>query len=168
MKKKQSLPLLTGSIAAIIILLQAGAAPLAAAGSQPLPWNSSHKNPEVKKAYDEEFKTDVMKEPMYLPGLPLYTGKTKFLSGISFPKVKGGATVNMRFSTTDDADTVLNWYRGILSQKPWQMDRGGSVGRSLAARDSKGHIGAVTVFQSRRKGKEWHTEYIVIYKHSEN
>jgi hypothetical protein len=168
MNRKQSLPQFTGSLAAIVILLQTCAAPLAAAGSQPLPWNVSHKNPSVKKAYDEEFKTDVMKEPMYLPGLPLYPGKTKFLSGISFPKVKGGATVNMRFSTTDNADSVLNFYRSVLSQKPWQMDRAGSVGRSLAARDTQGHIGGVTVFQSRRKGKEWNTEYIVIYKHCAN
>lgn len=165
MKRLRVVPSVAMGVA--MVALSAAMGPCCAANPQPLPWTSSHKNPAVKKAYDEEFKSDVMKEPMYLPGLPLYSGPHKLISGITFPKVKGGATVNMRFSTTDDANAVLNFYRGVFMQLPWQIDRAGSVGRSLAARDAKGHIAGVTVFQSKRKGNAYHTEFIVIYKHAE-
>ena len=152
----------------VVVLLLAGLVipGNTAQADQRQPWANSHKNPTVKKAYDEEYHTDRMRVPIDLPNLPLYSGKSTFISGITFPRVKGGATINMRFATTDESQTVLNFYRSIFSQLPWTLDRAATVGTTIAALDSQGHIGEVTVLQSYKKGKQWHTEFIVLYKHT--
>lgn len=74
---------------------------------------------EDEREYAAEYQFRVLKEPVSLPNLPAYTGQAKFLSGLSYPNVKDGATIGLRFAVREDPSAVLGWYKEAFRGYQW-------------------------------------------------
>ena len=78
-------------------------------------------NEEATSELQTEYKHQVLKEPVSLPDLPAYTGQSKFIFGISYPGVKSGASIGLRFCVKEDAAQVIDWYRTALHGYKWTV-----------------------------------------------
>ncbi len=111
----------------------------------------------------DEYDTKALTGPIALPGLPLYTGKATFVSGGYLPNVMGGSTCYQRFRAFEDRDTVLTWYRDVLTMNKWCLDSTATRGDAIAAiLPGKGtcHIQSVPVMVEGR----YKCEFLVQYK----
>lgn len=79
----------------------------------------SSAQPQEESELAAEYQFQVLKEPVGLPNLPNYTGQAKFISGLSYPKVKDGATIGLRFAVREEPALVLNWYKEAFRGYQW-------------------------------------------------
>jgi hypothetical protein len=74
----------------------------------------------LKNTENPEFKSERLTRPVDLPDVPMFQGQgTQFVTGTSFPNVKGGQSVTMQFTVKEAPDVVLSWYKDTLSTNRW-------------------------------------------------
>lgn len=102
--------------AGIFAMTPSTAQPSSGAHSSPAP-NSPMRQ---RNTDNPEFKAEHLSKPIDVADMPLYSGKNvKFVTGTAFPKVKGGSSITMEFSTADQPKQVLEWYTATLRQYGW-------------------------------------------------
>lgn len=94
--------------------------------------------------------------PMDLPGVPQYSGDSKFRFGLlrqNFDN-RGGTSVALRYSTRNSAEDVIRFYYTVLPQYRWKL--GKSSGQQLSAELNGNRL---TVMIMPRSSKEFATDY---------
>ncbi len=70
----------------------------------------------------KELKEKPLPTPVPLPGIPQYTGQSRYTSGYSFDNGNGaGITYCEKWRIKEDRSAVLTWYRTALSAAGWRM-----------------------------------------------
>jgi len=63
----------------------------------------------------------LMKEPPVLPGLPNYTGVSKFVNGYVQPTEKGYVVYQISLLTKEQPEQVRNWYYDAFNMWQWKI-----------------------------------------------
>jgi hypothetical protein len=95
-----------------ILLLSAGAQQKPAL-KRPLPYRPT--------SADQEFKTEKLTAPITFPEVPLYTGQSKFLSGLRYPNDTTGRRMTMTVGVMEEPNQILDWYRQSLKLYKWTI-----------------------------------------------
>ena len=102
------------------------------------------------------YETQKLQSQVSLQSLPEYcgrNGKATFESGFSYPRLKAGQCVVMRFLSKDRTEDVMLYYRGSLQQSGWQVNEMQSNSKQMTAtRKQDGLICTFCVFPSFQPG----------------
>ncbi|MBK9144384.1 MAG: hypothetical protein IPM23_17960 [Candidatus Melainabacteria bacterium] len=78
-------------------------------------------DPRRTKEQDPEFKANQLDRPIALPGLPDFTGKQHFISGLVYPNAKQGPGYFLSFNTENTEQQVKDWWRAALQGGQWSL-----------------------------------------------
>ena len=71
---------------------------------------------------NEEYKTEYLKAPVELPGVPTYSGqRLTFERGFRYPNPRSGMKIGLNYLALEDEQTILAWYRQALPMYKWKM-----------------------------------------------
>ena len=110
---------------------------------------------------DQEFHSDKLTAPVSLPGLPPYTGRAQFITGLRYPYDSTGQRIGMTFGTTEEPDQVLDWYRSSLKMYNWTMVPDTSDPNLIAGHLSGNSIGVRVI---RSTSPSYRSEIVISYK----
>ena len=65
----------------------------------------------------------ILRKPVELPNLPMYTGKCHFLGGQSELHAKGGPRYRMCFQSEDSQSDILSWYANTFVLYRWKIEQ---------------------------------------------
>lgn len=65
----------------------------------------------------------LLRKPVELPNLPMYTGKCHFLGGQSELRAKGGPRYRMCFQSEDSQSDILSWYANTFVLYRWKIEQ---------------------------------------------
>lgn len=82
---------------------------------------------------DREYACESLSQPVELPGIPMFTGKAKFLSGLRYPNDHTGYRIGLTYAATEDEGQVMDWYRTALSTYSWKLLDIAQDGKTLTA-----------------------------------
>jgi hypothetical protein len=144
----------TVAAAAMAVSLLSTAAALA---KQPI----NGQRPYRPATADQEFKTEKLSAPVTLPGVPLYTGRFTFLSGLRYPNDSTGQRIGMTFGCTEAPDAVMDWYRGSLKMYNWTVLPATSDPNLVAAHQGGNTL---TIRANRSNSPIYRSEIVISYK----
>jgi len=78
-------------------------------------------DPRRTKEQEAEFKANQLDRPIALPGLPDFTGKQHFVSGLVYPNAKQGPGYFLSFNTENTEQQVKDWWRAALQGGQWSL-----------------------------------------------
>lgn len=70
---------------------------------------------------DREYACENLTQPVDIPGVPMFTGRSKFLSGLRYPNDRSGYRIGMTYAATEDEMQVLEWYKTALTTYSWKL-----------------------------------------------
>lgn len=70
----------------------------------------------------QEFAAEMLSSPVDLPGVPAFTGQTKFVTGMRSPNAKGGEIITLHYSAKQEQKEVLAWYVQAAKNFHWSVD----------------------------------------------
>lgn len=70
---------------------------------------------------DMEYKAEKLTAPVPLPNVPMYTGKSVFISGLRYPNDRSGQRYGMTYGVNEDPSAVKDWYRQSLKMYNWTV-----------------------------------------------
>jgi len=110
---------------------------------------------------DQEFHSEKLTAPVALPGVPPYTGRATFISGLRYPHDSTGQRIGMTFGCTEDQEQVMDWYRGSLKMYNWVVLPSTSDANLIAA-----HLAgnSLSVRVSRSTSRSYRSEVVISYK----
>ncbi len=103
---------------------------------------------------------ELLRQPMNLPNLPMYTGKAHFIKGLMYPNKPGGAAIELHYVVTEDPQSVMSWYSGALDSYQWKSKKAHNECLIRATRGDNGVV--VKVTPTRKKG--YRSELQISYK----
>jgi hypothetical protein len=115
----------------------------------------TYKAPAKPKAYrpstaNQEYKTEYLKAPVELPGVPTYSGtRVTFERGFRYPNPRSGERIGLSYLALEDEQTILGWYRQALPMYKWKMTTHNSDA-SLVAGTLNGNTVSIRVGRSPR------------------
>ena len=93
----------------------------------------------------------LLKQPMSLPDLPMYTGRSKFKDGLMYPNKPGGPAITLRYLAVEEPAVVLDWYDQALKNYQWKIDKHPLSSSSISAK--RGSNGVVVRVTESKQGK---------------
>jgi hypothetical protein len=110
---------------------------------------------------NQEYKTEVLKAPVELPGVPTYSGqRVTFERGFRYPNPRSGMRIGLNYLAMEDEGTIVNWYRQALPMYKWKMSPNGSD-PSLVAGTLNGNTVSIRVGRSPRA--DFRSEIVVSF-----
>lgn len=82
---------------------------------------------------DKEYACENLTQPVDIPGVPTFTGRTKFLSGLRYPNDRSGYRIGLTFAATEEEAQVMDWYRTALTTYGWKLLDYSKDGKTLTA-----------------------------------
>jgi hypothetical protein len=70
---------------------------------------------------DREYASEILTQPVDIPGVPPFTGRSKFLSGLRYPNDRLGYRIGLTYAATEDENQVLEWYKTSLTAYSWKL-----------------------------------------------
>jgi hypothetical protein len=70
---------------------------------------------------DREYASENLTQPVDIPGVPIFTGKSKFLSGLRYPNDRSGYRIGLTYAVAEDETQVLDWYKSSLATYSWKL-----------------------------------------------
>lgn len=110
---------------------------------------------------DQEFKTEKLTTPLTLPGVPQYTGRFTFISGLRYPYDSTGQRVGMTFGCTEEPDAVMDWYRNSLKMYSWTVMPATSDPNLVAAHQAGNTL---TIRANRSSSPSYRSEIVISFK----
>lgn len=82
---------------------------------------------------DREYACENLSQPVDIPNVPTFTGRTKFLTGLRYPNDRSGYRIGLTFAATEDEGQVMEWYRTALTSYGWKLLDMAPDGKTLTA-----------------------------------
>lgn len=125
-------------------------------GARPAAWGQSAKK-------SDEFKTEKLSAAVDLPGVPQYTGRATFLSGLKYPNDTSGMRVGMTLGCREDESEILEWYKNALKLYSWRLINMDPKERVVTA-TKDGNTFTVRISPSRQPG--YRTLVVLSFKYA--
>ncbi|HEY9786634.1 MAG TPA: hypothetical protein V6D17_14630 [Candidatus Obscuribacterales bacterium] len=134
---------------AAALIITVSAAPALSQGAQGSQFRP--RAPLKEKHFDSDYKVTALAQPVDCPDLPRFTGKQRMVSGIYTPRKEGGTSYVINYATSEDVNTVRNWYRQAFTSNQWQITR--DQDNYIKAHHPNGHY-CTASFNPLRTGPE--------------
>lgn len=82
---------------------------------------STYDPSKPKKEQETEFQANKLDRPIELPGVPSYTGKQYFVTGLAYPNAKSGPGYFLNFNTEHDKQQIKDWWTAALQSGSWRI-----------------------------------------------
>lgn len=82
---------------------------------------------------DREYACETLTQPVDIPSVPTFTGKTKFITGLRYPNDRSGYRIGLTFAAVEEETQVMEWYRNALTSYGWKLLDITPDGKSLTA-----------------------------------
>lgn len=76
---------------------------------------------QQQKNHGDEYKSEKLSTIIDLPGVPQYTGRATFLSGLRYPNDQSGARIGMTLGCREEQTEILEWYKNALKTYSWNV-----------------------------------------------
>ncbi len=121
-----ALPLLGGSLKVTRSIQISLALCLAAIASTAATLADTNSKPAQLRQFrpitaDREYAYEELSQPVDLPGVPTFTGRSKFLSGLRYPNDRSGYRIGLTYAATEDEGQVIEWYKTALTAYSWKL-----------------------------------------------
>ncbi len=107
---------------------------------------SKQQTPDGKQPSSMMEGLEMLKSPVSLPDLPVFSGETKFIGGQRISTMTGRAVYHMMFFAQDDPQAVLKFYKNALVMNRWNLSS--EDANSISAEHNNGHKCTITVSEA--------------------
>lgn len=137
-----ALPLLSGSLKVKTMIVRTARvlclALMASTASAAIADTNSNAKTSAPRVFrpvtaDREYACENLTQPVEIPGVPMFTGKAKFLSGLRYPNDRSGYRIGLTYAATEDEGQVMDWYRSALGTYSWKLLPFAPDGKTLTA-----------------------------------
>ncbi len=111
---------------------------LAASASDAIADTNSNAKPPQARVFrpvtaDREYACENLSQPVDIPNVPTFTGRTKFLTGLRYPNDRSGYRIGLTFAAVEDENQIIEWYRTALTGYGWKLLDMTPDGKTLTA-----------------------------------
>ncbi len=112
---------------------------------------------------DREYACEKLSQPQELPGVPMFTGRATFLSGLRYPNDRSGYRIGLTYAAVEDESQVLEWYKTGLTSYSWKLIDSAPDAKSITA-VKEGNTFTVHISPNRMPG--YRTIMVLSFKSS--
>ncbi|HEY9733204.1 MAG TPA: hypothetical protein V6C89_14900 [Drouetiella sp.] len=82
---------------------------------------------------DREYACETLTQPVDIPNVPTFTGRTKFITGLRYPNDRSGYRIGLTFAAVEEESQIVEWYRTALTGYGWKLLDIAPDGKTLTA-----------------------------------